>query len=404
MSSTGERVSYRRFLNSFARKLSSNNVNQLVFIYGLDIKSDEEGGALNVLLRLEHLAHFSFENPIGLVQIAKDVECLDWAKKFEEYVKSRSSLPPRPDASLAGRPSANGLKHKPLPSEVRQNLEHVHDKIVEKCLTLEKKFQEIWNQNEVTKEEGSKLLRRGERLVREMQKELEKGKEKLDNLPQRRDSLSSSESGSSIDLSSSPDTSSLIQSRGERSRDIPCPKPRRPKPPPPYKSTAQGFTLAVEESTRHITPMLQTRMSSGQEAHALPPPVPPKKQHSPRLPTKISNGQRPTSRMCYTPPPVCLLVQQQGQGQSEEEEEEKEQQQQKLREKEGLQVSVEESDQTGDSGIESGSGSVRHGTVAEWKGWIQNPPPENTKSDHGYTSLRNETKDEEQLYQVVEQK
>ena len=35
----------------------------------------------------------------------------------------------------------------------------------------------------------------------------------------------------------------------------------------------------------------------------------------------------------------------------------------------------EEGDQTGDSGIGTGSGTTRYGTVAEWKKAIQNPPP-----------------------------
>ena len=32
-------------------------------------------------------------------------------------------------------------------------------------------------------------------------------------------------------------------------------------------------------------------------------------------------------------------------------------------------------DQTGDSGMGSGSGATKYGTIAEWKEAIQNPPP-----------------------------
>ena len=36
----------------------------------------------------------------------------------------------------------------------------------------------------------------------------------------------------------------------------------------------------------------------------------------------------------------------------------------------------EEDDQTGDSGMESGSGATKYGTIEEWKKAIQNPPPD----------------------------
>ena len=45
-------------------------------------------------------------------------------------------------------------------------------------------------------------------------------------------------------------------------------------------------------------------------------------------------------------------------------------------EEEVKQVAVEEGDPAGDSGMESGSGSVQHGTIAEWKEAIRNPPPD----------------------------
>ena len=36
---------------------------------------------------------------------------------------------------------------------------------------------------------------------------------------------------------------------------------------------------------------------------------------------------------------------------------------------------AEESDQTGDSGMGSGSGTTKYGSIKEWKEAIQNPPP-----------------------------
>jgi hypothetical protein len=38
-------------------------------------------------------------------------------------------------------------------------------------------------------------------------------------------------------------------------------------------------------------------------------------------------------------------------------------------------VATEEEDQTGDSGMGTGSGTTSYGTIEEWKGSIQNPPP-----------------------------
>ena len=36
---------------------------------------------------------------------------------------------------------------------------------------------------------------------------------------------------------------------------------------------------------------------------------------------------------------------------------------------------ADESDQTGDSGMGTGSGATKYGTIEEWKEAIQNPPP-----------------------------
>ena len=36
---------------------------------------------------------------------------------------------------------------------------------------------------------------------------------------------------------------------------------------------------------------------------------------------------------------------------------------------------ADENDQTGDSGMGSGSGTTKYGTVEQWKEAIQNPPP-----------------------------
>ena len=48
--------------------------------------------------------------------------------------------------------------------------------------------------------------------------------------------------------------------------------------------------------------------------------------------------------------------------------------QKKLSEEEEKKVVAEESDRTGESGIGTGSGTTRYGTVAEWKEAMENPP------------------------------
>ena len=85
-------------------------------------------------------------------------------------------------------------------------------------------------------------------------------------------------------------------------------------------------------------------------------PVPPKK-NSPRLPKRTTDRQSAMSQMCFNKPSVCIPLQK------------------KESEEELKQVAMEEGDQTGDSGMESGSGSVQHGTITEWREAIQNPPP-----------------------------
>ena len=68
----------------------------------------------------------------------------------------------------------------------------------------------------------------------------------------------------------------------------------------------------------------------------------------------------------------------------------------------------DESDQTGDSGMGSGSGATKYGTIKEWKEAIQNPPPGMYRfllllysewsfcvdtHEHGYQSIMVETTD-----------
>jgi hypothetical protein len=63
-------------------------------------------------------------------------------------------------------------------------------------------------------------------------------------------------------------------------------------------------------------------------------------------------------------------------------------------------VTIEENDWTGDSGMGTGSGSTRYGTRDEWREALKNPPPE--QPEHLYTSIREDTRDRDQSYQGVD--
>jgi hypothetical protein len=63
-------------------------------------------------------------------------------------------------------------------------------------------------------------------------------------------------------------------------------------------------------------------------------------------------------------------------------------------------VTIEENDWTGDSGMGTGSGSTWYGTRDEWRDALKNPPPE--QPEHLYTSIREDTRDRDQSYQGVD--
>ena len=203
----GERMAYRRLLNSFSKKLGAEDVKSLSFIYGLgeQTSSERESTSLDLLRKLECLVIFSFEDPRGLVQIAMDVGYLDWASEFKEYAESRKK-------PVTVR---NSLRRSELPSDVHRSLLEAHDSMVSKFLAFEDKFQGIWKCEKVTKEDGLKLLRKGKKLVQEMQLGLERAEEKLNSVSYSAESLSSSSSSSSIELSSSPDTNSSMSTASE---------------------------------------------------------------------------------------------------------------------------------------------------------------------------------------------
>ena len=189
-----DRISYRRQLSSFASALDPENVQQIAFIYCRESNIDcsEKGIAFRLLLKLERLDFFSFEKPGPLIQIATDARRLDWAKKFREYVDTRTTAPP---------PKFATTKKAPIPSEERQHLEDVHDAIVGKIVDLEDQFQELWKKELVTRDEGTKFLKKSEKLFDEVHSELKNGMKKLRNRPNSGYSSSGSSSGSEFSTS-----------------------------------------------------------------------------------------------------------------------------------------------------------------------------------------------------------
>ena len=197
-----DRIAYARILSSFARELDADAVQHLVFIYLRDgnapVDFRAEGAALRILTKLERLARFSFENPHGLIQIASDAGRLDWKKKFEDYVATRSAI---------SIPKKKERRSRPLPSDEQQHLEEVHENARAKFVAIEERFQELWREP-VTKANGLKVLRLTRKIAKELESAAEKGMERLSSLPRDSDGLSSSDSSSSIELSSSPETNS----------------------------------------------------------------------------------------------------------------------------------------------------------------------------------------------------
>ena len=79
-------VSYRRFIKSFASKLNPSEADQIAYIWNVSMKYSADG-ALNLLLKLERRNVFSFENPSGLIEVAKDVGREDLVQSVKEYIK-----------------------------------------------------------------------------------------------------------------------------------------------------------------------------------------------------------------------------------------------------------------------------------------------------------------------------
>ena len=201
MSSSENLLPYRRFFSSFADKLEAYEVDKIAFIWTGSIKNSADG-ALRLLLKLERQNVFSFENPSGLIEVAKDVGREDLVQSVKEYVETHRRQMQRSSKHVKKKPV-------PIPSEERQHLENFHDAFVTKCVDLESEFQKTWKDT-VTKEEALQLLKKGQTITKDLFSEMKIVEKKLKDLSRPRSSSSSSTSSSDgSECSTSPETSSL---------------------------------------------------------------------------------------------------------------------------------------------------------------------------------------------------
>ena len=103
-------VAYKRFVTSFANELTSIEGEQIAYIRSesTDYNADSPNAVLHLLIKLERLGSFSFENPKGLIKIAQDVRREDLVKKVEEFIKAQI-----PQSLKHATPS----KDKPIPKQ-----------------------------------------------------------------------------------------------------------------------------------------------------------------------------------------------------------------------------------------------------------------------------------------------
>ena len=78
-------VAYKRFVTSFAKELTSIEGEQIAFIRSesTDYNADSPNAVLRLLVKLERLGAFSFENPNGLIKLRKMLGVKTWFKKWK---------------------------------------------------------------------------------------------------------------------------------------------------------------------------------------------------------------------------------------------------------------------------------------------------------------------------------
>ena len=184
---------------NFGKELKSDEVKKLAYVYldDADVDSSSEGEGFRLLLKLQRMDIFSFQDVSGLIRVAGDANRKDWEKTFKDFAQARSS-------GSQGRRSKRKVLTL-LPSEERHHLEHVQDAFFNGCLALEDGFQEAWQKETVTKEDGLKLLQKCDKLMQELQLKTKQATKMLKNvISQSNSGYSSSGSSSGSELSTSP--------------------------------------------------------------------------------------------------------------------------------------------------------------------------------------------------------
>ena len=133
MSNNQKAIEYRRFVASFARHLSVEEVKDISYIRLKDVESifkyttnPPSATGLDLLARLERLGTFSQENLDGLLEIAKDINRSDLEEKVKTYKRRRTK-------------AVKYVKRKPqkVPSEKRKKIEETFEMIVVQFAVLE---------------------------------------------------------------------------------------------------------------------------------------------------------------------------------------------------------------------------------------------------------------------------
>ena len=197
-------IAYRRLVVSLTRELTPQNVEEIAFVR-LSGKEDstkysvgkQGASALCLMITLERLGEFSFQNPCKLIEILKDVKRTDLVKNVEQYIQKQSrSRTPKPPIKQRTRA---------IRSEEHRELEHVYDIILRTSVRLEEhasQYRDILKREGlgVTGEDASKLLREGESIVRTLLSVFPEAMQKFDNQsPPRSFSSESSDGSSSLD-------------------------------------------------------------------------------------------------------------------------------------------------------------------------------------------------------------
>ena len=208
-------IAYRRMVASLARELSAEEVKEVAYIRLTGVESISKytsnppiASGLDLLATLERLGVFSQKNTEGLVDIAKDVNRHDLAKKVENYRKYPSKAV-----------KCTKKKQRGLLSEERQHLEDTFELMVTQFAVLEQHVSLLQRALDGEQEEALEVLRVTGMVVQGMGTKLSEAHERL----ARRSPDSSNSSDGDSRPSSDEDTAphqEMARDRGSLTNEI----------------------------------------------------------------------------------------------------------------------------------------------------------------------------------------